>query len=572
MKKLIQSFFALVAASLMLAGCVNERADFGTVSGGTTGQETGYLTFAEGGLTVITDAEVVRSTTLNVDDFDCKIIKVDTQEEIAHFTYGSRPTEPTELEVGVYELQVSSGEVPQVAWESPVYGVKQPFTIKAKELTTLSDVKCKLQNIKVTVAYDADLFALLEAGSKSDVTVGANKMEFLYTEERASYFYAAEELNDMTVDMALTYAGKSTTMSTTIDGVKAGQWRKITINMPHANEGNVSFTITVETLTLDEEITVDVAEVALLTEPVIPDLPGQNPLAPILTWEGHDLNETFQLLASHFDENGTCTTPVVISADANNSTFTDFEIAIASTNSGLISALASMNIKEQFDLCEVTASSDAGLNNILKMLGIPTGSNVLGKASITLPFSNLMSTLYDYNGTHTFTMTVKNEAGHLGQYVLTILVDKANEPGADGSPRLTLYCSDGLDFDATHVVTADLQVQVEVTAPGRISEFFVDVEGFMVDEATGTLMGMSTLPKHLDLVNPLDGYRDFLGNFFPIEDEVLGQTYIAKEQFDISRFMGMILALGETGEVNFQLTVIDEAGLEAVKTLKLLVE
>ncbi len=568
MKKLIQSAFALLFAAVGMVACVSEKVDFGDFDSDHSAGY-GYVAFAEGGLTVVTDAEVMRASAVDVNDFTCTIVNAETQAVITTFTYGNRPTMPIELPVGAYELQVSSGEVPQLEWETPVYGATQEFSILPKQTTTLNDVKCKLRNIKVTVGYDADLYDLLQAGSKTDVTIGSNKANFVYTEERAAYFYAPAEENRMTVDMSLTYAGKSTTMSTAIDGVKAGQWRKITINMPHANEGNVTFTITIETLTLDEEITVDVAKIAVLSEEIIPDIPGTNPYAPIISWEGHDLNETFQLMASHFNEDGTCNTPVVIDVDANESTFSSFVVNIASTSSAFMESLASMNFLEEFDLCQVTAASNPNLNTALMMVGIPTGSNVLGKPSISVPLTNLMSIIYSYNGTHTFTMAVTNAEGHMEQASLTILVDKSSEAPDDGSPRVVWLDH---DIDQVYKVTADLQVQIEVTAPGKIAEFYVDViSDFMVDE-NGNMMGMSTLPSHLDLINPGESYETFLATYFPTRDQVKGQTYISGEDFNITNFMPMILMLGETGYANFQLTVVDEAGLKTVKTLQLLVE
>ena len=119
----------------------------------------------------------------------------------------------------------------------------------------------------------------------------------------------------MVIDMSLTLNGKTSSMSHTIPGVKAGQWRKITVNMPHVNEGNVVFDIVIETLTLDEEIVVDVAQYRIAEE-TIPDGKPEDPLAPSIVWEGHDLSETTWLKASMFNEEGDCTIPFVIDVTA----------------------------------------------------------------------------------------------------------------------------------------------------------------------------------------------------------------------------------------------------------------
>lgn len=560
MKK-IYSILVVVAA-LVMFGCSKDRINY---QGNTTPtiDEYGYLAFADGGLSVITDTEVVRADAIDVNNFICTIIDESTGSQVMDsFTYGNRPAEPVQLEVGSYVLEVKSGDIPAAEWESPVYGARQQFSIQPKQTTTLDDVKCKLSNIKVTLEYDVDLFNLLEDGSYTNVAIGDNSLDFAYTEQRAGYLASLSAENKLVLNMNFNYLGKSTSMTAEIAGVKAGQWRKITVNMPHADEGNVKFEIVIETITVDEEVVVDVAQVVAISEEIIPDDPANDPLAPIVTWPGYDIDAPFQLMASHFDEEGKCIVPVVVDVDANESVFESFVVNISSGNSAFMESLATMNFKEEFDICAVTQSSDAALYTALSMVGIPTGSNVKGKSSISVPLTNLMSIIYGYDGTHTFQMTITNQAGHTAVKSLVIVVDKASEGGVS-DPSIVWVDH---DIKQAYPVTNDLKVVINVNSSKGIAQLYVDI---LSDLLTKEELESVNLTDHLDLVNPgtYEGSLNGLG--FPTSGDVLGKNELT---FDISPFMSMLLLVadGQTCYANFQLTVVDADGSTTVETIKLL--
>lgn len=568
MKNLIRTAFVLLTAIGALTACVSEKIDFGGTEPIVESGSTGYLAFGEGGLTVISDAEIVRAAAPDVNTFLCTISEDATGSVVTSFAYGDRPTEPIELKAGSYRLAVSSGEVPELEWESPVYGAVQPFSIVKGRTTELNDIKCKLSNIKVTVGYDADLKNLLETGSKSSVTVGANTMEFPYTEERAAYFKAAQEENTMVIAMTLTLAGKTSSMSHTIPGVKAGQWRKITVNMPHVNEGNVVFDIVIETLTLDEEIVVDVAQYRVKEE-TIPDEKPEDPLAPTIVWEGHDLSAVTQLKASMFNEDGDCTIPFVIDVAAQNgATIRSFVVDINSTSNDFMASLAQMNIERNFDLCEVTAASNPQLNTALKMIGFPTGSGVKGKSSVPFDLQNVIGMLYGFEGTHDFKLTITDSENRVSTATLSLLVDKNNEGGDPASGPTIVWI--GNDISKPQSVVDGLEVKIEVKAPAGIAQFFVDIDSDILTERDLSDVGLAS---HLDLVNPDPSYEAFLGNLFPIKEQVRNQTYISGDTFDITQFMSMLagLANGEKGYANFKLTITDNNGTVGEETLQLLI-
>ena len=74
-------------------------------------------------------------------------------------------------------------------------------------------------------------------------------------------------------------------------------------------------------------------------------------------------------------------------------------------------------------------------------------------------------------------------------------------------------------------------------------------------------------------MNPDPSYEGFLGNLFPIKDQVRNQTFISGDDFDITQFMGMLtgLANGAKGYANFKLIIVDNGGQTGTETLQLLI-
>ena len=569
MKKLIQSAFALFVASVAMTACVSDGVEFDQPKA-PEGEATGFVSFGEEGITVVTDSEIVRAAAPDVNTFTCTIL-TNGGEEVQSFTYGDRPTSPIELKTGSYTLKVTSAStIPDAEWETPVYGAEVPFTITKDATTTLEPVKCKLSNIKVTVEYAADLAAVLQNGSQTVVSLGSAAKTFGYAdgnaEARAAYFKAAAASNTLQVDMSIVVADKLSKMTHNINGVKPGQWRKLTISMPHATEGNATFIITIETLTADEEIVVDVAEVTALSEEVIPDDPVVDPLAPTVTWAGHDLKETTQLIAAMFNEDGECTLPSnIVVATKEGATIQSLAVEISSTSSSLIDELAGMNVTTSFDLCEVTAASNRKLNIGLKSLGFLTGADVKGQATVTFDLRAAMPTLYANNGTHEFKFTITDHLGHTGDAVLSILVDKNHEDGVFG-PVIEWV---GNDISVPHVVTEGLEVKIKVSTNGvGISGFTVDiVSDVLTAEALGDL-----LPTHLDLVNPGEFGDKLVGLGFPVKEAVTNAEN-GELNFDITDFMPALIGVanGEKCYANFVMNVTDNNGVTTEATLQLLI-
>lgn len=554
-----------LAALVVLASCSKDNFEFGEPAllpePVTPNTEAGYLAFGDDALRVSSDMEIVRSSAVDTGDFQCMILHAETFEEKASFTYGERPAEPIELKVGAYILYVSSGQAEAAAWEAPVYEAVQPFTILRDETTTLENIPCYLQNVKVTVEYADELYALLEEGTEAAVTLGEHTMTFAYTEERAAYFAAPDGDGEMALSVNLKFDGLQQELRTTLSNVRSGQWRKIFVTLPHISEGQASLSVKVETLTLKEKLTVDVAEYAL--EPVIPEDPFNDPLAPTILCEAFDLSTTTQIDATMFDAEGAFLMPVVLESTTTKSTLAAYHIEVASTSAELTAALQEMGLPLEFDLCQ----ADAALQQLLEQLSIPSGEAVLGQTAVSVPLTALMPTLYGFDGTHEFRLMVTDTIGRSRLATLSILVDRDNE----AAPPTIVWVDH--DIKQAYTIYADPEIcttgKLEITAPAAIKGFTVDiVSNILTAEALDGL-----LPTHLDLVNPDPSYEEFLSSLFPVRDQVEGQTYISGDVFDITEFLPVLAMLAgeEVGYANFVLTVTDTKDRTTVETMQLLI-
>ena len=197
-------------AALVSAGCADEKISFGGEDN-TPISTKGYLSISNLAIDCRIDEEnpdtsvdpsvstFATRTSVNVNNFDCTILNAEG-EVVKSFKFGERPTENIEFEAGDYLLKVQSGEIQNAAWDAPVYGAIKPFKIVRKETTTLSEIVCSLQQIKVTVTYAVDLAERLGEGTTTTVSIGENGLAYSLTESRAGYFLAPQASN--TLDIA----------------------------------------------------------------------------------------------------------------------------------------------------------------------------------------------------------------------------------------------------------------------------------------------------------------------------------------------------------------------------------
>ncbi len=554
----------------MLAGCVND--DLHIENRNDSGAEKGYLSLAGLEVECVTDhkqsnegidpqSRATRADEPNIDQFDCSILDATGTQVIKSFKYGERPTENIELEKGNYIFKMQSGEVQGAAWEAPVYGATELFTIVGKEVTPLNNVVCRLLNIQISVSYAADLRAALSDDTTTTIKVDANSLVYALDETRSGYFLAPQATNNevkVTVQGTYTAEGKEPSkfeMNASIKGVKAGQYRDITLVIEYSTEGNIVIKATIDGWVEDEEITCDFS--TLIAEDIIDD----DDKKPTIVWLNNDIDTPITLSDDKFDERGNCLVDFYIDVAAER-TIAALNVEIGSTNGDFITSLADYNIPTSFDMCNAGTATSS-----LKIMGYAVNSEVAGKDKVSYDLKAQMKQIKEFAGTHTFKITAKDAKGGTTEKTLTIVI-----PGAQTGPSIVWT---GYNIDNRYEIADGMNVDIVVTAAAGVKAFTVQI---VSDTLTPSELASAGLCDNLDLVEPekstdstgtmtdMSNIETSLNNLgFPTRNEVLNRPTVS---FSITGFLPMLSFTG-TGEHNFIMTVTDNNGDTTVKTLML---
>ena len=563
----------LAVAAFVAAGCVNEEPPYKEEPKPTPGDATGFLSVSGLSMRVVYDETDVRPDDTSdqtqspqavsgtraeqpdVDGFIVEILDADNAQ-VFKKTYAElkqQLAEPMELPVGAYRMEVRSKEsTPDVAWEHPVYGATSSFTISKAQTTQLEEVVCTLQNIKVTVDYSSELAGMLADTSKATISLGQTSQEFLKTETRAAYFKSLDIENtlDFNFDGVFADTDIPAQFSKQITGVKAGQWRKISVVINYADKGTLLFQVTV-----DNNIIQDNSFVVDGTDNLLEEL-LEDPNAPTLAWPGHDMSKPFTLTDAIFDDNGNCIEPFVFDLASPNG-IESLRVNIGSTSSRFMASMAAIQLPETFDLCALDASSPAGI--ILKGFGYPVGGELKGQQAKSFNIAGQIKALYEFDGTHTFSFDMTDAKGVSTAAALTLVVDKS--AGQEG-PAIVWR---GYDIDQQYEVQKDMIIDIDVTATAGIKSFWVTIDS----EELKDLLPVINMPEKFDICDiPADLAAILHDEFgFPINEQVKNQTAV---MFSITKFVEILLEI--PGEHNFVLDVTDNNNVLTHKTVKLIVK
>lgn len=563
----------LAVAAFVAAGCVNEEPPYKEEPKPTPGDATGFLSVSGLSMRVVYDETDVRPDDTSdqtqspqavsgtraeqpdVDGFIVEILDADNAQ-VFKKTYAElkqQLAEPMELPVGAYRMEVRSKEsTPDVAWEHPVYGATSSFTISKAQTTQLEEVVCTLQNIKVTVDYSSELAGMLADTSKATISLGQTSQEFLKTETRAAYFKSLDIENTLVFNFDGVFADTDipAQFSKQITGVKAGQWRKISVVINYADKGTLLFQVTV-----DNNIIQDNSYVVDGTDNLLEEL-LEDPSAPALAWPGHDMSKPFTLTDAMFDDNGNCIEPFVFDLASPNG-IESLRVNIASTSNQFMASMAAIQLPETFDLCALDASSPAGI--ILKGFGYPVGGELKGQQAKSFNIAGQIKALYEFDGTHTFSFDMTDAKGVSTAAALTLVVDKS--AGQTG-PAIVWR---GYDIDKQYEVQKDMVIDIDVTAAAGIKSFWVTIDS----EALKDLLPILSIPEKFDICDiPADLAAILHDEFgFPINEQVKNQTAV---MFSITKFVEILLEI--PGEHNFVLDVTDNNNALTHKTVKLIVK
>ena len=544
MKSVVRIMSIAFASLFVLASCSKDKVDYVDHEDDLK-NNIGYLCLNNMEATILEDTENIESTTraegIDINNFDV-VVTNQAGEQVATFKYGERPADAIELYGGVYKVSMSSEAMQGAAWETPVYAGEKEVVITRKQTTEVKDLVCKLANIKVTVAYSADLADQLDAEhTKMTVELEDSALEYAFSETRGGYFAPVAATNTLKLTFNCRYEGetKDITMTNEIKNVKAAQWRKINVVVQHAADGTATIGIVCDTWTYDEEITFDTS--MSLLEEAIPD----DSDAPVISWEGHDLAEAFELTDDMFDAEGNFNSSINIDVTAK-AALKSLVVKVASDNADFVKAYSEIMALEE-DLCAPTASA-----TILKMMGYPT--DVKDATTTRLKFALQAELLKSYEGTHTYEITATDVNGANTTAVLTV------KYGQNVAPQIVWV---GYDIDKRQTIKDGDTCMIRVSAPLAIKDFEIEIVSNTLTPEELQAVGLAA---KFSLVNSTEMFESLSGLGFPVGDQVYNKTLISEDQLNISNFLGVLGMLG-AGDHDFVMTVTDMEGNVTTKTV-----
>lgn len=597
----------LAALTLTLSGCKDESVDFGGNGNGGDGgdpqTETGYLIMSAMSVTVADDAEIIPysngtkaamtraagSVSEASDDYKVRIRNAKTGEQTNHAYADLKKAENQRMPLAPGSYTVSA-ESPDYAdymagttcadWEKPVYAGSVTKSVIKNNETTVDDLICTLANIRTTVTLTQDLQKLFmsdadaEAAGKEKLAVtlsiGDNALVFdraTANAGRAGYFKAVETANTLKILLSGQYnkapgdaAPEYVTVnwSKEITNCKAGQWRKITINVLNANEGNIQFQITVENWVYDQKIDVDVMQLYAFAEETIPDEDISDEGSPAVTLDGKDIAQGYTISGSMYDE--------------MLGKWTENLKAVVTPEDG--ATVKSVNLVFDSDNADFLAAVDAaGYHNRTVPLWPENEANapyvVMKEASTSVLTATVkdagMSGFYKYQGTHTVKFVAVDSKGRTSYTKLNVRVTESGS--TESGPGIVWTNKSGsktYNFDTRYNHTG-MEILIGVTSQTGFTGFTVDIISDNV-LPPNELQSVG-LASHLDLVNPGEFQSKLEGFGFPTGAAVSGQKTLS---FDISGFMDLLSLLNKEGNCDFRLTVTDASGTNT-KTIQLYV-
>lgn len=293
-----KSYIIPVAAALFFAGCSKENPFTGETGG--TGQ------FLKSALSMdvkadaleqvkapgMKDAPATRAEA-NPDDFTVVFMKEGQSAPVAKYKYGEMP-EVVTLTEGTYSVTATYGENRDADWDNPYFlGVSEKFDVVPYEITSyIEPIECRLENVMVSIKFDAALRTSMSSDSYVEVKVGDNAgLNFSQNDvdaERAAYFKHTSETT-----LVATFHGKvngaEVVESKSFKDVEKGNHYRITFKLHRGSSdsdgditGDVAVDASVEVQ--DVERNIPLGEETLLEDTERPredgDEPGPGPEEP----------------------------------------------------------------------------------------------------------------------------------------------------------------------------------------------------------------------------------------------------------------------------------------------------
>ncbi len=527
------------------------------------------------------------STAEASDDYKVTILNTKTSETM-NYTYADLKKEENQkipVAPGTYKISAESPDYASYMagdyyanWDMPVYaGSVTKNVIKATE-TTVNDLVCSLANIRTSVSLTPDLQSLFLPDDQATeqlpaltVTLSVGENSLVYDRaaadgEKYGYFKAVEATNTITVELKGAYNKASGDVAPEyvpvkwtreITGCKAGQWRKISIHVTNASQGNIQFQMTVENWVYDQKIDVDVTNLYAFGEEVIPDEELSDANSPVVALVGHDITQGYTINQSMYNEDlgkWTENLQATITPQSDVS-LRSIKLLFTSDNATLLSDLSAAGYTN--NTVQIWPQNSALTSYLL----IQDESGVV---KATLKDAG-MTKLFTYKGVHTVKFIAVDTKGRTSYTNLKITVSEGGSIVTEG-PTATWVNDRGGQLDVPFQLDPnDLPpVELKVESKTGITDFKIEISS--TNQEFAELISTMFSTNNLDLINPGSNAETLASLGFPTGDQVRNQTSLS---FDISQFMSALAVF--SGEHTFKLQVTDANG-QIAKSLILIVK
>ena len=413
---------ACLALSMTLAGCIKGgegTAPAPDVNTGTVDMSTVEVRLEDG----------VDASTENYN----VVVKNASNKEVMNGKLSEMTS--ANLLVGDYNITVSSmAEAPIAEWEAPYYVASGSFSVEAGATTSLGALTAQLKNIGVEVIFTDKFKEKAGADCKVEVVLGLGKLTYVLGENRMGYFRSTAENMVLTAELTGTLDGEVVKEQRIIKNIKAGDRKQITYDIKEepvtpptpptddpdvppveppvdSEEGDVEldFKVDVEVNDVDVDGNIIVDENDGENEggdgPEVPPVtpPEDKPTdlgVPTIVWEGHNLDEWFELTDGSIK--------VALNIAAPNKIKTLVVDIVSDASAFQPDQLQGVGLDAHLDL-----SNPGDLRDAIMGLGFPVAENVVGKTDLVFDISDFMPLMVVAEDKNVeFVLTLTDEFGH----------------------------------------------------------------------------------------------------------------------------------------------------------------
>ncbi len=418
-----QYILSILAGAMIFSACSKEDPFRGESKGEGKLAKSALLMEVKNDALNVTRAD----NDVNIDDFNVILFQDGNSQPYAKYKYGEMP-EVIALPAGSYTCTATYGEDRQAEWESPYFlGSSEAFEVKAGQITSeVGRIVCTLENVMVTINFDASLRSAMSADSYVEVKLGDSASLHYGTAEadakKAGYFKHSEEISLVAVFHG-TVNGVETVETKSLADVAKGCHYNITFRLhtgggaDASGDADADVTVDASVSVTDVARDVELPDDELLDDSERPKEDGNDPEPPTPPVPGGEA-PTIQLnggeLADTPYAGSSMTTCVLTMKSESDAGFTTFICNIKSEV--LEPELPGMGLPTHIDLAHPEKMEIPDGFTIDDVLGILDGfkfpTDVAGKKEATVDLSDFIGLMGALGpGQHAFELIVGDANG-----------------------------------------------------------------------------------------------------------------------------------------------------------------